>query len=231
MKTPFQSLFALGMLGLLWTTGGLESHEASIPSLFRSVVLPEPTQATETGLPILRTARIVIDHNLFDPTHPSAIYPGSRWVVNLFNDRTVVFHADHATTPRMASRTVTGTIEGHPGSLVVLASVDNAVNGIITIPKLGRFQIEFTPDQKQRLTEIDPAASPSAEPDPNLTITRLFPSRKTNPARHPPFRPPHSFRSFGAQGDQTVLKQRSTPCSSTPRAPSRGLVVNLGFSV
>jgi hypothetical protein len=43
---------------------------------------------------------------------------------------------------------------------VVISSVDGAVNGIITVPTLGRFQIQYTSLGRQRLSELDPSIRP-----------------------------------------------------------------------
>jgi uncharacterized delta-60 repeat protein len=142
------------------TSVNLTAHTTRLESLFRllgpSIDLPR----TIDDLSVLRSSRIELDPLNFDPNSDAVLRPESRLSFNLFGERKLTVRISETTQARNGSLTVVGDVEGHPASLVVISSVDGAVNGIITVPTLGRFQIQYTSLGRQRLNELDPSIRP-----------------------------------------------------------------------
>jgi uncharacterized delta-60 repeat protein len=141
---------------LISTSVNLTAHTTRPEPLFQFLGPSIDLPATNDDLLVLRSSRIELDPIHFDPTTDTALRPDSRWIINLFGERELIVQISETTQPRVGSLTAIGEVEGHPASLVVISSVSGAVNGIITIPTLGRFQIQYTSQGRQRLNELDP---------------------------------------------------------------------------
>jgi len=145
---------------LISTSVNLTAHTIRPEPLFQLLGPSLDIPTTNDDLTVLRSSRIELDPIHFDPTTDVALGPGSRWIINLFGEGELIVQISETTQPRVGSLTAIGEVEGHPASLVVISSVSGAVNGIITIPTLGRFQIQYTSLGHQRLNELDPGVRP-----------------------------------------------------------------------
>ena len=158
LRRPFRILSAIGILFL--SSVDSKAHTIRPESLFQ---LLEPSVAGPSsidGLSVLRSSRIRLSPLHFESSSDVVLKPDSRWIINLFGEKELIVQISKTTQPRREALTAVGRIEGHPASLVVISSVRGAVNGIVTVPTIGRFQIQYTSLGQQRFNEIDPDIRP-----------------------------------------------------------------------
>ena len=155
-----RTLLVTAVLGYLSQPFSSQAHSPGIPALFDYSSHPAFFNVVDDDSLSLRSSRIDLYQQAFDPNSEASLEPGSRYAVRLFNDQEIVVNISKVTYPRRGSLTAVGEVEGHEASLVVLASVDGVTNGVITIPTLGRFQIKYTRQGRQQFNELDPSKMP-----------------------------------------------------------------------
>lgn len=151
-------LIVLASLMLLWDLAGLQAHPVAAVDLIEPITSPPGIVQYRPHEPVERSCPIILNRILFNRKNPQTPTIGSRWRLNLFNEKSVIMRLSRVDVPRSGSWTATGDLEGFEGSLAIVAVVDNCMSAIITAPELGRYQIETSGSGRHWLNELDPQA-------------------------------------------------------------------------
>jgi hypothetical protein len=125
----------------------LESLFAAPMKVPLDLVRPADAQATRSRL-------VQLNPRLLTPGRGTLRQPGARMIANLFDDQEHVIVADRVDVRGPGEFTCFGHVEQVPGSQVILASVDGATVGTITLPFQEPFQIEYLGEGLHRINQM-----------------------------------------------------------------------------
>ncbi len=146
------------IVGFVLGEGRCVAHTEKPAPLFTYLTVPGRLLAIHDEYPVARSTRVRLNPTAFLGNEAGLDTGGARWSVDLFGEHEVVVRIDRSERSGPRRFSASGAVEKHPGSLAVFAVVDQAVTGVLTIPALGRYQIEFKGVGNHRLNEMLPEA-------------------------------------------------------------------------
>jgi hypothetical protein len=150
--------------------------------------------------------------------------PGTRLAANLFDDQEHVVVVDKVEVKGPDEFVCFGRVEGYPDSYAILASVDGAMAGTITVPGQAPFQVQYLGDGVHRINEVAPlpagwcatrsGVTPLSPPedDGNVAVE----PRNASAGGGEPISGYGPIQPMGVVVRRTRRRSSSTSCCSTP---------------
>lgn len=169
-------LSAALLAGLLLGPTGL-SQVAAPPPLFLEIPQGVLASVRPANANSSRSRVVRLDAGLIAPGRGSLQQPGTRLTANFFDDAEHVIRVDRVDLREPGTFSCLGHVENVPGSSVVLAAVDGALAGTITLPGSEPFQVQCVGEGLHRVSQVNhltgdwcattslPARSDATNPD------------------------------------------------------------------